>query len=317
MGLVTLGETALRLSPPDGQRFETAREVGMRADGAASTVGAVASRLGGDAVWLSKLPDTPLGRRVVAELHEHGLETDVVWADPDVGRQGLTFYEDAAAPREDRLLQDRADTAMATLTPGELPMGRLQEADVVFAAGSTAALSETAAETTGALLRASPGIRALDLDFHPGLWSAEAAHDTLEDLFGAVDLLFASEEQAKAVFDRTGSPRELVHTIAADYDFSRVVLTRNERGVVGYHDNVVHEQDAFETDATDATDSSGQHATLVGAVLQRLVAGAPTDEALAHGAAAAALARTMPGPLTPLEADEVERLVADRDDRGR
>ncbi|MBX0322256.1 sugar kinase [Halomicroarcula sp. F13] len=314
MSLVTFGETALRFAPPDGQRFETAREVRMRADGTASTVAATASRLGSDAVWLSKLPDTPLGRRVVAELHEHGLETDVVWADADDGRQGLTFYEDAAAPRQDRLLQDRGDTAMATLTPGEIPMGRVQNADVVFTAGSTAALSETAAETAGALLRAAPGMRALDLDFHPGLWSAETARDTLSDLFGAVDLLFASEEQAKAVFDKTGRPRELVHTIAAEYDFPRVILTRSEHGVVAFHDNVVHEQDAFETTAVD---TSGQHAALVGAVLQRLADGAPTDEALAYGTAAAALTRTMPGPVTPLEPAEVERLVASQSDRGR
>ncbi|WP_254273346.1 PfkB family carbohydrate kinase [Haloarcula marina] len=315
MSLVTFGETALRFSPPDGQRFETARNVGLRADGAASTVAATASRLGGDAVWFSKLPDTPLGRRVVAELHEHGLETDVVWADPEDGRQGLTFHEAAAAPREDRLLQDRGDTAMGTLRPGELPMGQIQEADVVFTAGSTAALSETAADTTGALLRAAGGIRALDLDFHPGLWSAEEAHDTLSDLFDAVDLLFANEEQAKAVFDRTGRPRELVHTIAADYDFSRVVLTRSEHGVVAYHDNVLHEQDAIETGPP--VDDARQHDVLVGAVLQQLIDGAPTDEALAHGSAAAALARTMPGPLTPIEPAEVERLVAANTDRGR
>jgi len=314
MSLVTFGETALRFSTRDGQRFETAREVGLQTDGMASAVAAVASRLGGDAVWLSKLPDTPLGHRVVAELHEHGLETDVVWADPTTGRQGLTFYEGATPPRESHLIQDRGDTAMATVTPGEFPMGRIQNADVVFTTGSTAALSETAAETAGALLRATAGIRAIDLDFHPGLWSAEEARETLSELFEPVDLLFASEAQAKAVFDRTGSPRELAHTIAGEYDFSRVILTRSERGVVGYHDGVVHEQDAIETDALD---SAGQHAALVGGVLKQLVAGAPTDDALAYGAAAAALVRTMSGPLTPFDAAEVERLVESTGGRGR
>ncbi|WP_276270757.1 PfkB family carbohydrate kinase [Haloarcula litorea] len=312
MTVVTFGETALRFAPPDGRRFETAREVELRVDGMASNAAATASRLGGDAVWCSKVPDTPLGRRVVAELGEFGLETEVVWADE--GRQGLTFHESAADPRADRLLQDRADTAMGTVTPADLPLDRVQDADAVFAAGSTAALSETAADTTRTVLQSAPGIRALDLDFHPDLWDVETARATFGDLFDAVDLLFASEEQAKTVFDRTGSARELVHTIASEFGFSRVVLTRSERGVVGYHDNVIHEQDAFDTDGTDA---AGQHAALVGAVLERLADGAATDEALAYGAAAAALARTMPGPLTPIEAAEVDRLVADQDDRGR
>ena len=307
MSIVCIGESALRFSTPEGERFETAREARVAVDGLASNAAAVAQRLDADAIWLSKVPDTPLGRRVVAELQEHGLETDVVWAE-DAGRQGLTFFEDATPPRESRLIQDRADAAMGTLTPGEIQMAHIQNADVVFTTGSTAALSKQAAETMGALLRSGPGLRAMDLDFHPGTWDADTAHDTLEDIFPAVDMLFASEDQAKAVFDRSGRPRELVHTIAADYDFSHVVLTRSEHGVVGYHDNVVHEQDAFETDAAD---DAGQHATLIGGVLRKLVDGAPTDDALEYGAAAAAIARTMVGPLVPIEPAEVERLIWD------
>ncbi|EMA14734.1 PfkB family carbohydrate kinase [Haloarcula marismortui] len=312
MSLVTFGETALRFSPPDGQRFETAREASIRVDGTASSVAATAGRLGADAQWLSKVPDTPLGRRVVAELHEFCLETEVVWADPDTGRQGLTFHEDADPPRAERLLQDRGDTAMATLTPGELPMGEIQNADVVFTSGATLSLSETAADTTGALLRAAAGMRAFDLGFHPGLWDAEDALDALADLLPAVDTLFAAEEQVSAVFDTTGSPREVVHTLATEYDLTRVILTRSEYGAVAYHDGVIHEQDAIETSAVD---EAGQHEAFIGATLQQLAAGADTDEALLHGVAAAALSRTLTGPLTPLEPSEVERLVDSQQSR--
>jgi 2-dehydro-3-deoxygluconokinase len=310
MSIVTFGPTALRLSTRTGQRFETAHELDLAVDGMASNAAAVASRLGADAVWLSKLPDSPLGRRVVSELSEHGLETEVVWTED--GRQGLLFAEDAAPPRESRLLEDRNHTAIGSLTPGELPVGRIQDADAVFTTGAMAAASEQAADTAGALLRSAPGLRALDLDYYPGMWTERDALDTLSDLFGTTDLLVANEDQAQAVFDRTGSPRELTHTLAADYDFSHVVLTRSERGVVGYHDGVVHEQSAFETDATDG---AGQHAAFVGAMLTELVDGSTTDEALKRGASAAALARTMAGPLTPLEPGEVERLATADADR--
>jgi len=306
MSIVSFGDTALRFSTREGERLETARELELHVDGLSSNAAAVASRLGADVCWASKIADTALGRRAVAELHEHGLETEVVWADPGGLRQGLKFHEGGVPPRESRLLQDRTGTAMATVSASDLPMGRIQNADAVLTTGSMAALSDQAADTAGALLRSTPGLRALDLDFHPGLWSAEAAHDTLADLFDPVELLFANEDQVTAVFDRTGSPRELVHTIASEYDFSHVILTRSEHGVVGYHDGVLHEQDAFETVGTD---SAGQHAALVGAVLQQLTDGAATDTALAHGAAAAALARTMSGPLPPLEADDVASLV--------
>lgn len=306
MSIASFGDTALRFATREGERFETAREVRVHVDGVSSNAAAIASRLGADAVWLSKLADTPLGRRAVAELHEHGLETDVAWADG--GRHGLKFHENGTPPRPSRLVQDRADTAMAAVSPGDFPVGRVQEADAVFTTGSMAALSDEAAETAGALLRSAPGLRAMDLDFHPGVWSVAEARDTLADLFDPVELLFASEDGAKAVFDRTGSPRELVHTIASDHGFSHVILTRSEHGVVGYHDGVLHEQPAFETEATD---SAGQHAALVGAVLQQLTAGASTDTALAHGAATAALARTMTGPLPAVEPTDVKQLVDD------
>jgi len=306
MTLVAFGETPLRIGTPEGRR-----DVTRRVDGTASTVATTASRLGTDAAWLSKLPDGPLGRRVVAELHEHGLTTDVVWAEG--GRQGLTFHERGREPRKGRLLQDRTGAAAGTLTPGELPMERVQDADIVFAAGSMAALSETAAETTGALLRAASGLRAMDLDFNRDQWTPDEARETLTDCFDAVDLLFANEEQVATVLDRTGKPRETVHTLAADFDFDRVVLTRSEHGAVAYHDGVVHEQEPFETEPVD---TAGQHDALIGGVLAQLDAGAAMDDALVYGVAAAALTRTMSGPLVPLEPAEVDRLVASTATRG-
>jgi len=72
MSIVSFGDTALRFATREGERFETAREVGLHVDGLSSNAAAVASRLGADAVWLSKVADTPLGRRAVAELTNTG-----------------------------------------------------------------------------------------------------------------------------------------------------------------------------------------------------------------------------------------------------
>ena len=314
--LVTFGETALRITPPGRGRLETAREVRLWADGTESNVAVTASRLGTPTVWLSKLPDTPLGKRVVAELHEHGLDTDVAWADADAGRQGLSFHEVARSPRADVALQDRSDAAAATAVPGELPMTLVTNADAVFVGGSTVALSPTARETAEAVLRAAGGTRAFDLDFRPGLWSAERARESLDGLLDAVDVLIANEDDAKRVLGLTGEPRDLVHSLASERDFERVVITRSGRGAVAWHDNVIHERDAIETELVDP---AGQHDAFVGGFLHRLLADAATEDALAYGVATAALARTVPGPMTTVDRDEVDRLVADAtaDGRGR
>ena len=310
--LVTFGETSLRISPVGDERLETAQDVQMRVSGTESNVAVAASAMDADATWLSKLPDTPLGRRVERALHEHGVDTEIAWADD--GRQGLQFAEHGPEPRERRLLQDRHHAAVASVTPGELPMDRVQRADATFVAGSTLSLSGDIVETAEAVLRAAgSGLVAMDLDFQPGLWSVEAARETLNGVFDAVDVLIANEEQARKVFDRTGKPRELAHAIASTGEFDTVVVTRSERGALACSDSVIHEQSG---EAVEAVDPAGQHEAFTGAFLERFLSGADAGEALTYGVASATLARTLPGAMTTATGAEVESL-AERLESGR
>lgn len=303
--LVTFGETSLRLAPTDGERFETARDVRLQVSGTESNVAVAAAAMGAEAVWLSKLPDSPLGHRVERALREHGIDTAVAWA--EAGRQGLVFTEDAPAPRADRRIHDRESCAAATVTPGELPMGRVQAADATFVAGSTFALSGPVVETAEAVLRAGDGLVAMDLDYSPGLWSPERARDALASLFDAVDLLVANEDDAEAVFDRSGEARQLAHAVASEYGFETVVVTRSERGAIAWHDSVIHEQEGVDVAAVDP---AGQHEAFAGAFVERLLAGADADEALSAGVACATLARTVPGAMTTVTRAEVDALAA-------
>ena len=76
--LVTFGETMLRLSPPDEERLETADRYDVHVAGAESNVAVAAQRLGLETAWLSKLPDSPVGRKVAGDLRNHGITVDVV-----------------------------------------------------------------------------------------------------------------------------------------------------------------------------------------------------------------------------------------------
>lgn len=308
--LVTFGETALRLSPPGRGRLETTDELSVTASGAASNVAVAAGRLGTDTTWTTKLADTPLGRRVVAELRGHGITIDVAWTDADEGRQGLTFYEQGPRPREDVVIDDREGTAVESVTPGDLPMDAVQDADAVFASGETVALSGTVADTVEAVLRAAGGEAVLGLDYRPDLWSAEEAREAMGDLFPAADTLVTNVGEAKTVLGLTGEAAEIAHQLGAEHDFETVVVTRGDRGALVYHDATIHERDAVESAAVETT---GQHAAFTGAFLGRRLAGGSVREALSHGVAAAALARTVPGPVPAVDPGEVERLVAETD----
>src|SRR6266498_2111816 len=110
MDLVTFGEAMVRLSPPAGQ-------LGLRAR------------------WVSRLPETPLGRLIARRAAEAGVDlSQVLWAEGE--RVGL-YFVDAAAVR-----YDRADSAMSRIAPGAVDWPRaLDGARWFHLSGITPALS--------------------------------------------------------------------------------------------------------------------------------------------------------------------------------
>lgn len=319
--LITFGETPLRLSPSGNDRLERARQATIHADGTASNVAVAADEIGAETLWLSKLPDSPLGRRVCSQLEEQGVDTNVAWSDEPGQRQGLIFREDGVDPRESKAWHDRANTAAATATPADFPMERVQNTEIIFAGLGTAVLSKQAAETTGALLRAAGGggaMTAVDLDYSRGLAPPETYAGVLEELAGEIDVLFTDESDAREALDRSGGPRELANTIAAEYNLEIIVVRRSNRGAVALRDspgtNIIHERDAIETETVDPT---GENGAFVGAFLEQLVEGSDTAHSLTYAVAAAALTRTLPGPFLTMTDGELDAVAEDVVDKSK
>jgi 2-dehydro-3-deoxygluconokinase len=313
--LVTFGETPLRLSPPGKQRLERADTMTVAADGTESNAAVAAGTLGVESTWVSKLPESPLGRRIVGELEGHGIETEITWTDNTEFRQGLVFHESGHPPREATGWHDRDGSATASAKPGDLPMERIQTADAVFTGLSTPALSQDAAETTKAMLRAAHGsgvVTAIDVDHQPGFADPDFLQEILLELFEHLEVLVGNEEKIRTVLDRSGKPRELANSIAAEYDLETVVITRSKHGAVALQDtpgtNVIHERETVETEAID---ESGQRGAFSGGFLARLVDGGDLAEALSYGVGTATLARTVPGPLLTAEEEEIDAIVDD------
>ncbi|WP_132058093.1 bifunctional 2-dehydro-3-deoxygluconokinase/2-dehydro-3-deoxygalactonokinase [Halorussus amylolyticus] len=308
--LVTFGETMLRLSPPHGERLETATDLEFRAAGAESNVAVAAARLGADATWTSKLPDSPLGRRVVAGLRQHGVETDVVWSDE--GRQGTYYLEHGGKPRGTNVIYDREGAAVTTAEFAELPVPRVRDAEYFYTSGITPALSETLEATTADLLAAASDAgttTAFDVNYRSKLWSPDSARETLEGLFPDVDVLVTAARDAREVLAREGDPKEIADGLTEEFDFETVVVTRGDEGALARHEGEVHEQGAFETDTLDPI---GTGDAFVGAFLARRLAGDDVPTALEYGSATAALKRTIPGDVAVVTRDEVETVLAEK-----
>jgi len=314
--IATFGETMLRLSPPRGERLERTRDLDVRVGGAESNVAVAAARLGCETAWLSKLPKSPLGRRVTAALRSHGVRPAVAWDDSDSARLGTYYFEHGGDPRGSDVLYDRQGASITTATPADLPVGAIEGADLFYTSGITPALSSTLADTTAALLKAARGsgsTTAFDLNYRSKLWSPDAAGQVYTSLFPHIDVLVAAERDVNTCLDRDGDAVEMANGLLHEFDFRTVVLTRGEHGSVAVHDGEVFEQDAYPADTFDPVGSGD---AFVGGYFARRLQGGDVADALDYGAATASLKRTIDGDLAVVTPEEVRALVTADGDGG-
>ncbi len=307
--LVTVGESLLRLTPPAEDSLATATTVDAHVGGPESNVAAVAAQLGVSATWITKLAESPLGRRVARGVREHGVETAATWS--DTGRVPTRFREVGGDPRGTTTVVDRERTAMRSATGGDLPVERVREADAVYVTSVTPALSTSLAETTVELLEtageaATSRVFALAPDRAP--WSAADARETLADVLPLVDVLVVPEPAAASVLEYDAEPASIGAQLVAEYDHETVLLTRGKFGAVAISGGEVREQPAIEAETRDAT---GARDALVGGFLASRLQGGSIPEALAWGAGAEALTRTVSGDVAGLTPGDLGEVLAD------
>lgn len=304
--LVTFGECALRLSAPGSERLETARRLQVQAAGPESNAAVAARRLGTPAAWVSRLPDSPLGRRVASELRGYDLDVEVSWGD---GRQGLTFFEHGPDPRGDQRVDDRLDSAATALTMDDVPVDRVREADAAYLTGATPALSTELAGASARFLKTAAdegALTAFSVSHRPWLWSGEEAGELLTQFFSAVDLFVATEAELATVLDREGQPAELAHGVASAHDFEYVAIPR-ERTCVLWHDATIHE---YPNPDVEVVDPSGRDDAFAGALVAALLDDEDPQDALKRAMAARALAATVPGAIPTVDPAAVDRVAA-------
>ena len=305
--LVSFGESMLRYSPPGQTRLETTDTLDVRVAGAESNVATAAARVGADALWTSKLPASPLGRRVTSYLHSYGLETDVVWTEE--GRQGTYYIEFAGEPRGTNVIYDRDGAAVTTATAEELPTERIRDAELFVTSGITPALSSTLETTTSDLLwlaNEAETRTVFDVNYRSKLWDPSTAREVIESLLPGIEVLVVAERDAASVLEVEGEPRTVAESLASSWNCETVILTRGAEGAAAVHEGEYLEQEAFHSDTYDPI---GTGDAFLGVLLGYRLTGHDMVEALEYGAAAAALKRTIPGDIAVITREEVEAVV--------
>lgn len=230
--LVTLGEAMLRLWVLAGERLEDAPAYKVGVAGSEANVAMAAARAGLSVAWLSRLPESALGRRAAREIAAHGVDVShVVW--DESRRMGVYFVELSVPPRPVSVVYDRAGSAAAALTPDDVAWTVVESARAVHLTGITPALSSEARLTTMETARRAREAGAaviIDVNYRSRLWPPTEAAAVIGDLCRIASTVIVTTEDAQDLFDISGPAPEVAAALRQTMGVDAVIVTHGARG---------------------------------------------------------------------------------------
>ncbi|MDS0526441.1 sugar kinase [Clostridium sp. SHJSY1] len=190
--ILGFGEIMLRLTPENSQMIiQTSKFDATYAGGEANVVCSL-SMFGHETKMLTKLPDNPLGEKVVRDLSTFGVDTkDIIKGD---GRLGIYFLEQGAGLRNSEVVYDRKYSSISLANKNEFNIENiLKDVKVLHVSGITPALSSELFEFTLELVKSAKDkgiVVSYDSNYRAKLWSLEDAGRFMGQVLPYVDIAF-------------------------------------------------------------------------------------------------------------------------------
>lgn len=229
---VCVGETMAMVTPAQPEPLETAQSFAICAGGAESNVAMYLAGLGHRVAWVSRLGDDPLGKRVLRDISDCGVDTSFVQID-DSALTGAYFKD--PSPDGTRVFYYRRGSAASLMSEDLLSIVLGQRPSLVHLTGITPALSQACDDMMTGLISELDTVGttvSFDVNFREGLWPRPRAATRLMELAQQADIVFVGLDEGSALWDAQ-SPDELRALI----DRPSVLLVKDgSSGVVVYHE---------------------------------------------------------------------------------
>lgn len=323
----------LRLSTPGYQRFVQCQGYDATYGGGEANVAVALANYGFESYFVTKLPRHEIGQSAVNNLRRFGVSDDFIVRGGD--RVGIYFLETGASQRPSKVIYDRANAAVTSLTPDELDFEAIFDGARWFHfTGITPALGESASNVVVAAARAAKaaGVTvSCDLNYRAKLWSVEEARATMRPLMEHVDVCIANEEDADrslgmtagstnvegAALDEAGYFR-LAERMREEFDFEAVAITLRESFSASRNgwSAVLHDDQDCSTPQRSRrydiqiVDRVGGGDSFASGLIAGLLQKDNTRDALEFAVAASCLKQTIPGDFNLVSRAEVEKLAA-------
>ena len=337
---MALGETMIRLSPPNKLRIEFAPYFEAWVGGGEYNAAYALSRYGLKTGWISAMPDNPLGMFVMNHARAVGLdvsEVKIVKYDGvgKVNRVGLNFTEVGQGIRASVTMYDRGHSAAANMKPGDVDFKRIfKERGVrwLHSGGIFTALSDGTAGVVKEAMKAAHEagtIVSYDLNFRSKLWSSKKAIEITRELVPFIDVLIGNEEDFEKVlgFEVEGvdenlsalpveNYKNMVKKIVDAYPNIQAVGTTlrevisanvNNWSAILYYDGKFYESKKYE--ALEIEDRVGGGDGFASGFTYGFLANMTPQECVDLGAANGAMLQTTRGDTSMVTIDEVLRVM--------
>lgn len=327
--VVTLGEIMLRLSTPGFGRFVQADSFDVTYGGGEANVAASLCNYGLNGVFVSRVPDNPIGQSAINHLRRYGVDTRFMAKGGS--RLGIYFLETGASMRASQVVYDRANAAISEAKSSDFDWDAIFDgADWFHTTGITPALSDASAQLTKDALQAAKakGITtSIDLNYRKKLWSKEKAREVMSELCQYVDVCIGNEEDAettlgfkaahtdvtKGELDLSGY-KDVFKQMKAKFGFKFIASSLRESYSAsdnGWSALVYNGEDYYHTKKYNVriVDRVGSGDSFASGLIYGLVTGMEMADAAEFGVAASALKHTIPGDLNHATLKEVQDLM--------
>ena len=188
--IVALGEIMLRLSTPNQKRIIQSESLDVCYGGAEANVINSLTNFGLHGVFVTKVPDNPIGQSAINQMNRFGIDTQYIIKGGS--RLGIYFVEPGFSLRSTQVVYDRAGSSITEASFEEFDFETIFDgADWFHISGVTPAISEKGAILTEKALQfaKSKGITtSFDVNYRKKLWSQEKATEVIKNLCQYVDV---------------------------------------------------------------------------------------------------------------------------------
>lgn len=327
--VVCFGEIMLRLAPPGYLRFEQAQSFDVVYGGGEANVCVSLANYGVDALFVTKVPDNPIGQTAVNEMRRYGVDTTFMVRGGE--RLGIYFCEKGASQRPSKVVYDRKYSSISQAQSKDFDWEKIfAGADWFHFTGITPALGDSVAEAVLAACKAAKAAGltvSCDLNFRKNLWTSEKAGKVMETFMPYVDVCIANEEDAEKVFgikaagtDITGGKlshdgyKDVAKQLKDRFGFQAVAITL--RGSISASDNnwaaMLYKDDEYyfsRNYAVHIVDRVGGGDSFGGGLIYALRAGMNNQDSLEFAVAASCLKHSIEGDHNHVTISEVKALM--------